>query len=121
MRTIAKTHVPLSSNLLWWSLGPMLELLGLAGVVWLFFRRDPRAVVVAAFAVIYYAVAGHTVAPMIRYTLPLAPALAVAAGVLGADWLQRSRNRVLPRIVRHYSPMTFTTAPQVGRSRCTYR
>jgi len=44
-------------------------------------------------------VAGHTVAPMIRYTLPLAPTLAVAAGVLGADWLQRSRNKLLPRIV----------------------
>jgi hypothetical protein len=87
------------TNLLWWSLGPMLEVLGLAGVVWLFFRRDPRAVVVGSFAIIYYAVAGHTVAPMIRYTLPLAPTLAVAAGVLGADWLQRSRNTVLPRIV----------------------
>ena len=87
------------TNLLWWSLGPMLEVLGLAGVVWLLFRRDPRAAVVASFAIIYYAVAGHTVAPMIRYTLPLAPTLAVAAGVLGADWLQRSRNKVLPRIV----------------------
>ena len=83
------------TNLLWWSLGPMLELLGLAGVIWLFFRKDPRAIVVAAFAVIYYAVAGHTVAPMIRYTHPLAPTLAVAAGVLAADWLQRSRRVVL--------------------------
>jgi hypothetical protein len=87
------------TNLLWWSLGPMLEVLGLAGVVWLFFRRDPRAVVVASFAIIYYAVAGHTVAPMIRYTLPLAPTLAVAAGVLSADWLKRSRSPILPRIV----------------------
>ena len=87
------------TNLLWWSLGPMLEVLGLAGVAWLIFRRDPRAAVVASFAIIYYAVAGHTVAPMIRYTLPLAPTLAVAAGVLGADWLHRSRNKLLPRIV----------------------
>jgi hypothetical protein len=77
----------------------MLEVLGLVGVVWLFFRRDPRAVVVASFAIIYYAVAGHTVAPMIRYTLPLAPTLAVAGGVLSADWLQRSRSAMLPRIV----------------------
>ena len=31
---------------------------------------------------------------MIRYTLPILPALAVAAGVLGADWLGRPRWRV---------------------------
>jgi hypothetical protein len=82
------------TNLLWWSLGPALEILGLAGVVWLLVRRDRYAAVAASFPIIYYVVAGQSVAPMIRYTLPILPALAVAAGVLGADWLGRPRWRV---------------------------
>ena len=87
------------TNLLWWSLGPMLEVMGLAGVVWLIARKDRRAAVVASFPVIYYIVAGQTVAPMIRYTLPLAPALAVAAGVFSADLLARRRWRGVAAIV----------------------
>jgi len=87
------------TNLLWWSLGPMLEFLGLAGVVWLLVRRDLRGIGVAAFAIVYYAVAGHTVAPMIRYTHPLAPTLAITAAVLSVEWLQRSRIRFIPAVV----------------------
>jgi len=82
------------TNLLWWSLGPALEILGLAGVVWLLARRDKRAAVAASFPIIYFLVAGQTVAPMIRYTLPILPALSIAAAVLGADWLSRPRWRV---------------------------
>jgi hypothetical protein len=82
------------TNLLWWSLGPALEILGLAGVVWLLTRREKRAAVAASFPIIYFLVAGATVAPMIRYTLPLLPALAISAGVLGADWLARPRWRM---------------------------
>jgi hypothetical protein len=87
------------TNLLWWSLGPMLEILGLAGVVWLLLRRDRMAAVAAAFPIIYFIVAGQTVAPMIRYTLPLAPALAVAAGIFSADWLARGRWRGVATVV----------------------
>ena len=87
------------TNLLWWSLGPMLEILGLAGVVWLLTRLDRRAAVVAMFSVLYYLVAGQTVAPMIRYTLPLAPALAISAGIFGADLLARPKWRGVAAIV----------------------
>ena len=87
------------TNLLWWSLGPMLEILGLAGVVWLLARLDRRAAVVAAFPIIYYIVAGQTVAPMIRYTLPLAPALAISAGIFGADLLARPKWRGVAAVV----------------------
>jgi hypothetical protein len=87
------------TNLLWWSLGPMLEILGLAGVVWLLVRRDRIAAVAAAFPIIYFIVAGQTVAPMIRYTLPLAPALAVAAGVCAGDWLTGRRWRGVAAVV----------------------
>jgi hypothetical protein len=87
------------TNLLWWSLGPMLEILGIAGVLWLLARRDPRAAVAASFPIIYFAVAGRTVAPMIRYTLPLAPVLAVSAAVLAVDWMASRRARALAAAV----------------------
>ena len=87
------------TNLLWWSLGPMLEVLGIAGVLWLIARRDAKSAVLASFPIIYFAVAGRSVAPMIRYTLPLAPALAVSAGVLGIDWIARRRLRPLAYLV----------------------
>ncbi len=80
---------------LFWSLGPMLEILGIAGVFWLLFRRDRRAAIPAVFALIYFAVAGRTVAPMIRYSLPLIPALCVAAGVLSVDWIASRRARAI--------------------------
>lgn len=84
---------------LWWSLGPALEVLGIVGVFWLLVRWDKRAAVAASFPVIYYLVAGQTVAPMIRYSLPLTPALAIAAGVLSADWLARPRGRAVAMLV----------------------
>ena len=92
------------TNLLWWGLGPALEILGLAGVVWLLARRDKRAAVLAAFPIIYFLTAGRTVAPMIRYSIPLAPALAMSAGVLGADWLSRRRLARRRRGRRRASP-----------------
>jgi hypothetical protein len=87
------------TNLLWWGVGPMLEILGLLGVGWLLVRWDKRAAVAAAFPIIYFLVAGRTVEPMIRYSLPLAPALAIAAGVVGADWLRRRPGRGLAMVV----------------------
>lgn len=83
------------TNLMWWGLGPALEIWSLAGLVWLATRRRALAVVSLAVPIGYYAAAGQTIAPMIRYLLPLTPALAVAAGVLSADWLRRPRLRIL--------------------------
>ena len=83
------------TNLLWWGLGPALEILGVVGVVWLLLKWDRRTAVVASFPIIYFLVAGRTIAPMIRYSLPLIPALAIAAGVFGAEWMRRPRWRNL--------------------------
>ena len=85
------------TNLLPWGLGPLLALLGLAGVVWLLSRRDKRAAVVAAFPIIYFLAAGRSIAPFIRYAIPLVPALAIAAGIVGAEWLRRGG--MLARVV----------------------
>jgi hypothetical protein len=84
-------HTYWFTNVLWWGLGPAFELAGLAGVAWLIWRRDGRAVVAAAFALAYFLVAGRTVTPFARYGVPLVPALAIAGGVLAADMLERRR------------------------------
>lgn len=81
------------TNLLWWSLGPAFECWALAGIVWLFVRRDRFALIVASFPVVLWLLVGRTIAPFIRYAVPLAPPLAVAAGALSADWMRRPRLR----------------------------
>ncbi len=57
----------------------------LLGVVWLVFRRDKMSLLSALVPVAYFLAAGRTIAPFIRYTVPLVAALGVAAGVLSAD------------------------------------
>jgi 4-amino-4-deoxy-L-arabinose transferase-like glycosyltransferase len=81
------------TNLLWWGMGPALEIAGLAGVVWMLSRRRAPALLAAVVPIAYFAVAGNSVAPFIRYAIPLATALTVTAGVLTADLWQRQRWR----------------------------
>jgi hypothetical protein len=81
------------TNLLWWGLGPALEIWAVAGVLWLLWRRDRMSLLTAAFPIAYWLSAGKTatIAPFIRYTVPLAPPLAVAAAALSADLFRRPR------------------------------
>jgi len=83
------------TNLLWWGLGPALEIWAVAGVVWLLYRRERLSLLAGAFPIVYWLSAGKTatIAPFIRYTVPLAPPLAVAAAVLSADLLRRPQWR----------------------------
>ena len=84
------------TNLLWWGLGPALEIAGLAGIVWLLaVRRDRASIVAGLFPILYWVSAGKTatVAPFIRYAVPLAAPMAITAGVLCADLIARSRWR----------------------------
>jgi hypothetical protein len=82
------------TNLLWWGLGPALEIWTLAGVAWLLTRWRGAAWVAAAVPIGYFLTAGNTIAPFVRYAVPLAPALAVAGGVLSGDLLRRPRWRL---------------------------
>ena len=81
------------TNLLWFGLGPALEIWSLCGLVWLATRRTRIAWVTLAFPLAYFFSAGRTIAPFMRYAVPLAPALALAAAVLSADLLKRPRAR----------------------------
>jgi hypothetical protein len=81
------------SNLLPWGIGPAFMIWGLAGIAWLLTRRTRLSLAVAAYPLAYYAVAGQTVTPFIRYSLPLLPGLAVAAGVLSGGLLNHPRWR----------------------------
>jgi hypothetical protein len=83
------------TNLLWWGMGPALEIWALVGVGWLLTKRTRAAVISAAVPIAYFAVAGNSVAPFIRYAIPLVTALSVTAGVLSADLIARPRWRKL--------------------------
>ncbi len=77
------------TNLLWWGLGPAFEIAALAGLVWLVaVRRDRLALLLAAIPLVFWLVAGQSVAPFMRYAVPLAPALSIVLGVAAAGWLQ---------------------------------
>ena len=80
-------------NLLPWGLGPTFEIWSLAGVAWLLLRRTRLALAVVAYPLAYYVFAGQTVTPFIRYSLPLIPGLAVAAGVLSGHLLSHPQWR----------------------------
>jgi hypothetical protein len=82
------------TNLLWWGVGPGLEIWGLAGVAWLLLRRTNLAWIGAVYPIAYYAVTGQSTLPFVRYLVPFVPGLAVAAGVLSADLLSRRNWRI---------------------------
>jgi hypothetical protein len=86
--TIGSPRLYWFTNLLWWGVGPAFEAASLAAIAWLVSRRDRVALMVAAFPIVFWLVAGRSVAPFMRYAVPLAPMLAVAVGVAAAGWLQ---------------------------------
>lgn len=82
------------TNLLWWGLGPVFEIAALAALAWLVaVRRDRVAYMLAAIPLGFWLAAGQSVAPFMRYAVPLAPALSIVVGVAAAGWLQHPRFR----------------------------
>src|SRR3954468_2315599 len=91
---VASPHLYWFTNILLWGLGPAFEIVGVAGVIWLLWKRQRAAAVAAAFVVAYFLVAGRTITPFARYGVPLVPAFAIAAGVFGSDLLDTRRRKL---------------------------
>jgi len=83
------------TNLLPWAVGPALMVAGLIGIVRQLIGRNRVAFVVGAYAIVFYFVAGQTITPFMRYSLPLVPGLALGAGVLCAGLIRHPRWRHL--------------------------
>lgn len=86
------------TNLLWWGLGPAFEMAALAGLVWLLARRTRVALMIAAFPIVFWVVVGRSVAPFMRYAVPLAPALAVVVGIAASECLRHARLRLVSTV-----------------------
>jgi hypothetical protein len=86
------------TNLLWWGIGPPLEILGVIGIAWLFLRRNKVAAVAAIFPIAYFIASGGVNTPFVRYAVPLMPALAITAAVFSAELLRMPRMRRLAQV-----------------------
>jgi 4-amino-4-deoxy-L-arabinose transferase-like glycosyltransferase len=62
--------------------GTLLTLMGLVGLVWAGIKKQPWAIAVGLFAVVYYFLIGRADIKFLRYTLPLMPVLA-----MGFAWM----------------------------------
>ncbi|MCU0611071.1 MAG: phospholipid carrier-dependent glycosyltransferase [Candidatus Eisenbacteria bacterium] len=76
-------------NLLRFGAGPVLWVCGLAGMAYLALRRGPGWLMVLAAGVPYFAVMGASFQKFIRFSLPLHPVIALAAGALLAALARR--------------------------------
>lgn len=75
---------------LWHGLGAPLLVAGLAGMAAILMRTPKIGLVLFSFPLVYYAVAGNLQLLFVRYAIPIAPFLCLAAGWLvcaAADWL----------------------------------
>jgi 4-amino-4-deoxy-L-arabinose transferase-like glycosyltransferase len=72
-------------NLLYWSMGPVLELTGIGGILYMMIRRQKEGILVACWVVIYFMLVGAWFNKASRYTLPMLPFLALASAVLLAE------------------------------------
>jgi hypothetical protein len=90
---IGSTRLFWLTNLLWWAMGPALEIAALIGVVFLLAQRSVPALLAAAVPVAYFVAAGRTTTPFISEAVPLATTLTVAAGVWSASLLNSPRWR----------------------------
>lgn len=67
---------------LWYGLGPPLLLAGLLGLAWMLVSDWRKAVLLGAFPLVYYAALFDTRTVFVRYAIPLAPFLCLAAATI---------------------------------------
>jgi 4-amino-4-deoxy-L-arabinose transferase-like glycosyltransferase len=86
------------TNLLFWSMGPLMEIAGLSGMVYLIVRRRKQDWIIACWTLAYFALVGIWFNKASRYTLPMLPFLAIGAAVLFVEmktYLSRCGRRFL--------------------------
>jgi hypothetical protein len=71
------------TNLLYFGMGPLLELVGLVGLFWALIKRRTADILILAFLIPYFCFVGDGYMKFIRYAVPLLPFLAL----LGARFL----------------------------------
>ena len=72
-------------------IGPILTLLGLGGLGFAAWKRNPEVIALLAFFLIYYLLIGRAEVKFLRYTFPLYVGLGVGFGYLMAE-MQRQKN-----------------------------
>jgi len=87
------------SNVLYYGMGPALEILCLLGVLWALWKRRWTDGLVLAFLAIYFASIGFGYLKFIRYAIPLLPFLCLLGGRLAAALYETARTRALRFIV----------------------
>lgn len=70
--------------------GMVMTLLGLGGLVWAVWKRQPWAIALFAFFLLYYVLIGRAEVKFLRYTFPLYLGLAVGFGWLVAQMHERT-------------------------------
>lgn len=71
-------------NLLYYGVGPLLQVSGLLGIVYMAWQRRTCALIILLWVALYFLSIGHLTAKNVRYMAPLIPCWSLAAGVLGA-------------------------------------
>jgi hypothetical protein len=72
----------LLSNVFWWAAGPAIELVGLAGALWMLFKRKPGDIVTLAWFLPAFFMTSSAQVMFMRYSLPFLPLLALASSRL---------------------------------------
>ncbi|CAN5414757.1 hypothetical protein BH11ARM2_BH11ARM2_15230 [soil metagenome] len=69
--------------------GPILTLVGIAGLIWAAWKRKPEALAIGAFFLLYYLLIGRAEVKFLRYTFPLL--IGLAAGTAWAVHIAHER------------------------------
>ena len=100
-------------NLLFWAMGPVLEVACLLGLVYALLRHRRQDIILALWVAIYFYVVGGWLNKAVRYTLPLLPFLAVfgAAMFVGLfKHFKEQRKQRLALLVAMFALMTLASS-----------
>ena len=98
---------------LWFGIDPVLVLLGVIGVGYAAWRRQPADWILLAFILIYFLVIGAGGSVFFRYADPIIPPLLLLAGRALADLIRRARDAGARRLALAAVTVLLTVPPLV--------